>query len=87
MSNKDIQEQAQNSCSIQGPDGQKSYIWVDQCIQAETLIVRKGDSNFQLEVMEKFKRIVLIPELSKKSRKLRNRLDLMAWSKHVTTDN
>ena len=34
--------------------------------------------------MEKFKQIILKPELDKRSGKLRNRLDFMAWSEHIT---
>ena len=60
---------------------------LDQYVQQETWIVSNGDSNKHSEVTEKFQQIILTPELSKRSRILRNRLDLMMWSMHVTTDD
>ena len=35
---------------------------------------------------EKFGQSAHMPELSKEPRKLRKRVDLMAWGMHVTTD-
>ena len=53
----------------------------------KTWIVSQEGSYNRSEMTEKFGQSACTLELSKGSRKLRNKIDLVAWSVHVTTDD